>query len=47
MIGSPHFFTADGGSWFCPALNISRDDVGAFVVAWKQGADQFVDHVFD
>lgn len=47
VIGSPHFFTADGGSWFCPALNISRDDVGAFVVAWKQGTDQFVEHVFD
>lgn len=46
VVGSPHFFTADGGSWFCPGLDISRDNVGNFVVAWKQGSEAFVDSVF-
>jgi len=46
VIGSPHFFTADGGNWFCPALAISRDDVGNFIVAWKEGNAAFVDQVF-
>jgi predicted DsbA family dithiol-disulfide isomerase len=46
VIGSPHFFTPDEGSWFCPGLDISRDDVGNFVVAWKRGAQGFVDSVF-
>lgn len=46
VVGSPHFFTADGGSWFCPGLAISRDDVGNFVVAWKEGSEAFVDSVF-
>ncbi|MGI9124033.1 MAG: DsbA family oxidoreductase [Mycobacterium sp.] len=46
VVGSPHFFTAEGGSWFCPALAISRDDVGNFIVAWKEGSDAFVDGVF-
>ena len=46
VIGSPHFFTDDGGSWFCPGLSISRDDVGNFVVAWKEGTEAFVDRVF-
>lgn len=46
VVGSPHFFTADGGSWFCPGLAISRDDVGNFVVAWKEGSAAFVDSVF-
>lgn len=46
VVGSPHFFTADGGSWFCPALAISRDDVGNFIVAWKAGSADFVDRVF-
>lgn len=45
VIGSPHFFTA-AGSWFCPALAISRDDVGNFIVAWKEGSEAFVDSVF-
>ncbi len=27
VVGSPHFFTRDGG-FFCPALDISRDDRG-------------------
>jgi predicted DsbA family dithiol-disulfide isomerase len=46
VIGSPHFFTDDGGSWFCPGLAISRDDVGNFVIAWKQGTEAFVERVF-
>ena len=46
VIGSPHFFTSDGGNWFCPGLAISRDDVGNFVVAWKQGTEDFVESVF-
>ena len=43
VVGSPHFFTADGDDWFCPALAISRDDVGNFIVAWKEGSTAFVD----
>ena len=31
--------------WFCPGLAISRDEAGAFVVAWKE-AEAFVDSVF-
>lgn len=46
VVGSPHFFTDDGGSWFCPGLAISRDDVGNFIVAWKEGNAAFVDRVF-
>lgn len=46
VIGSPHFFTADEASWFCPGLDIRRDDVGNFVIAWKQGTEAFVDSVF-
>ena len=46
VVGSPHFFTEDGGDWFCPALAISRDEVGDFVVAWKQGTESFVQSVF-
>ena len=46
MVGSPHFFTDDGGNWFCPSLAISRDDVGNFIVAWKQGTADFVESVF-
>lgn len=44
VIGSPHFFTADG-SWFCPGLAISRDDAGNFVVAWKEAGAAFTDSV--
>ena len=43
VIGSPHFFAGDGESRFCPVLDISRDDVGNFVIAWKQGTEAFVD----
>ena len=46
VIGAPHFFTDDGGSWFCPGLRISRDDVGNFVVAWKEGTETFIDSAF-
>jgi len=46
VVGSPHFFTGDGGSWFCPSLAISRDAVGNFIVAWKQGTEGFVESVF-
>ena len=46
VIGSPHFFTDDDASWFCPGLAISRDDVGNFIVAWKQGSESFVESVF-
>ena len=46
VVGSPHFFTDDGGSWFCPGLNISRDSRGDFVVAWKKGTENFVGSVF-
>ena len=47
VVGSPHFFTPDGGNWFCPGLAISRDEAGAFVVAWKESSDVFVDSVFN
>lgn len=46
VVGSPHFFTPDGGSWFCPGLDISRDSRGDFVVAWKRGTEAFIDSVF-
>lgn len=46
VVGSPHFFAADGGNWFCPSLAISRDDVGNFIVAWKQGTAAFVENIF-
>ncbi len=45
VVGSPHFFTGEA-SWFCPGLAISRDDVGNFIVAWKQGSENFVESVF-
>ena len=46
VVGSPHFFAGETGGWFCPALAISRDDVGNFIVAWKQGNEAFVSSVF-
>lgn len=46
VAGSPHFFTEDGADWFCPGLAISRDEVGDFVVAWKQGTEAFLTSVF-
>ena len=46
VVGSPHFFTGDGAGWFCPGLDISRDDAGNFLIAWKQGSEAFVQSVF-
>ena len=46
VIGSPHFFTADGGNRYSPGQANCRDDVGNFVVAWKEGTEAFVDSVF-
>lgn len=43
VVGSPHFFTDEGAGMFCPVLDISRDEVGDFVIAWKQGTEAFVD----
>ena len=47
VVGSPHFFTPDGGSWFCPGLAISRDAAGGFVVAWKEGSQALFDSFFN
>ena len=44
VTGSPHFFTASG-SYFCPALAISRDDAGRLHVAMDP--DGFADFVRD
>lgn len=46
VVGSPHFFTPDGGNWFCPGLAISRDEAGAFVIAWKESSAAFINSVF-
>ncbi|MEI7916129.1 MAG: DsbA family protein [Mycobacteriaceae bacterium] len=46
VIGSPHFFTDNGGSWFCPGLDISKNSRGDFVIDWKQGTEAFVESVF-
>jgi SAM-dependent methyltransferase len=46
VIGSPHFFTA-AGSFFCPALDISRDDAGALHVEMDEaGFESFLDACF-
>ena len=45
VVGSPHFFTDDGAGRFCPVLDISRNDVGNFVIAWKQGTEAFIDSI--
>jgi 2-hydroxychromene-2-carboxylate isomerase len=43
VIGSPHFFTADGG-FFCPALDISRDAQGHLrITADEAGFMAFLD----
>lgn len=42
VIGSPHFFTPAGG-FFCPALEVARDDRGRLrVVADQEGFDAFI-----
>ena len=46
VIGSPHFFTP-AGSFFCPALDVHRDDSGHLRVAADQGFDQFVATCFE
>ncbi|MCC5953210.1 MAG: DsbA family protein [Acidimicrobiia bacterium] len=43
VIGSPHFFTPAGG-FFCPSLEVGRDDQGHLHVhADPEGFDRFVD----
>lgn len=38
VIGSPHFFTPDGESLFCPSLQIAKGDDGRLQVDLKPGA---------
>ena len=45
VIGSPHFFADDGANWFCPALAISRDDAGRFIIDWKDGGEEFIERI--
>jgi hypothetical protein len=42
VVGSPHFFTPEGG-FFCPALDVSRDESGHLrLSADAEGFDRFV-----
>jgi predicted DsbA family dithiol-disulfide isomerase len=46
VVGSPHFFTPEG-SFFCPSLDIHRDDDGGLHVRFDQaGFQEFVDACF-
>jgi predicted DsbA family dithiol-disulfide isomerase len=46
VVGSPHFFTPEG-SFFCPSLDISRDDDGTLHIRFDQtGFERFVDACF-
>lgn len=46
VIGSPHFFTPDG-AFFCPALDIGRDDTGRLqITADLDQIDRFLDTCF-
>jgi predicted DsbA family dithiol-disulfide isomerase len=45
VIGSPHFFTPDGG-FFCPSLDIARVDGHLRITADPAGFDQFVASCF-
>jgi 2-hydroxychromene-2-carboxylate isomerase len=46
VVGSPHFFTAQGG-FFCPALDVSRDDSGHLrLIADAEGFDRFIADCF-
>jgi predicted DsbA family dithiol-disulfide isomerase len=46
VIGSPHFFTPAGG-FFCPALDVHRDDAGHLrITADPAGFDSFLDTCF-
>lgn len=38
VVGSPHFFTPDGESLFCPSLKITKGDDGRLQVDMKPGA---------
>ena len=47
VIGSPHFFTP-GGDFFCPALDVHREDNGHLrVTADPAGFDRFLAACFD
>lgn len=46
VVGSPHFFTT-GDGFFCPALDVGRDEHGHLRVhADPEGFDAFLDEVF-
>ena len=46
VIGSPHFFTPDGG-FFCPALDVHRDATGQLQIALDaSGFDVFISRCF-
>ena len=46
VIGSPHFFTPTGG-FFCPALEVSRDDRGHLrILADPEGFESFLGSCF-
>ena len=46
VVGTPHFFTADGG-FFCPSLDIRHDDDGYDVSFDTVAFHRFVSAVFD
>jgi hypothetical protein len=46
VIGSPHFFTP-AGSFFCPSLDVHRDDTGHLRITADSGFDQFIATCFD
>ncbi|MGQ0831766.1 MAG: DsbA family oxidoreductase [Microthrixaceae bacterium] len=45
VIGSPHFFTS-GGDFFCPSLDIEKDEGGMRVAFDQDGFRRFVDAAF-
>lgn len=47
VVGSPYFLT-DAGGFFCPALDVGRDDTGHLrITADPQGFEAFLDTCFD
>ena len=47
VIGSPHFFVTSGDGFFCPALNVGRDEHGHLRVhADPEGFNAFLDQLF-
>jgi predicted DsbA family dithiol-disulfide isomerase len=47
VIGSPHFFFTSGDGFFCPALDVGRDEHGHLRVhADPEGFARFLDEVF-